>query len=106
MLIYLEKQTISGTDSTWLSGTISKNTSNRMHGILQQVHIESTTSTTTYKFKIISPDNLTIWDSNDYAENILRRTNLNLPLKGIYTMSIYSSSEEENFTILLGMQED
>ena len=106
MLIHFEKKSILGTDTTWSSGDISKNTDNRLHGVIKQIFVKSDTSDTTFKFKLTNPDGLVVYDDGDYSEGTLNETDVNLPVKGIYTMTIYSSSLEEDFEIMLGMKED
>ena len=106
MLIHMEKKTISGSDSAWSSGEISKNTDHRLHAMLQQIFVKANTSTTTFKFQIIDYDSRIIYDSENFSSGTLNETNTTIPLKGTYTLKIYSSSLEEDFKIMLSMKED
>ena len=104
MLNYNEKQTISKTDSSWSSGSISKNTKSVM-GELKQVMVKATTSTNNFKFKIEDKDGLPVYDTEDYETGTLNQFNLSIPLYGIYTMTIYAADTEELFEIRLGIRE-
>ena len=51
-------------------------------------------------------DSKVIFDTNGYEEYICNRTSLFIPLKDAkYTMTIYGSSAQEQFKILLGIDE-
>ena len=107
MLIHHETRTPTGSDDGWTdSATWKSNTSHTLHGILKQIYIEPTTSTTTYKFKLLDNNDRVVFDTEDFQENIMNRFNLDLPLKGIYEMQLYLTSAQEQFKILLSMQED
>ena len=106
MLIHFETKSISGTDGAWSGNAISKNTDHVIRGILSQIFVKSNTTTTTFKFKLTNPDSLVIYDSGDYSEGTLNHMNVNLPVKGRYTMTVYSSSVDEDYEISLGIRED
>ena len=105
MLIHHEEKTVSATDIGWSSGTWTGNTSHRLHGMLEQIFIESDSANTTFKFTLTDNQNRIIFNSNDAYLNIMNLTNLRIPLKGVYTMKIVDSSAEEQFKILLGIEE-
>lgn len=105
MLIHFEKKSIVSTDAAWSAGSISKNTDHRLHGIISQIFVKSKTATTTFKFKLTSPESLVIYDSEDFEAGTLNETDKNLPVKGVYTFTIYSASLEEDFELMLGMRE-
>jgi len=105
MLIHHEEKTVGASDIGWSSGTWTGNTSHYLHGMLEQVYVQSTSSDTTFKFSLTDNQSRVVYDSNDYQESILNDTNLRVPIKGIYTMKITDASATEEFKILLGVEE-
>lgn len=105
MLIHQEPKSVSSTDSIWSVGVWKGNTAHYLHGMLKQVYVESLTAGVTFKFKLIDNQSRILYDSKDYAEDILNSNNLEIPIKGIYEMQIYDSSLADDFKILLGIEE-
>ena len=104
--IHQEEKTVSASDSGWSAGVWKGLTGNRITGILNQVYVESATSTTTFKFKIYDERDRIVFDSADWSTNILNQYNLNIPIKGFYEMWIYGPvSLQEQMKILLSIQE-
>ena len=105
MLIHFEKKSILSTDAAWSAGSISKNTDHRLHGIISQIFVKADTAGTTFKFKLTDPDSLVVYDSEDFSSTTLNQIDIQLPVKGIYTMTIYNSSIDDDYEIKLGMKE-
>lgn len=64
--------------------------------ILKQIIIEATTSTATFRFKITDDKDLTVFDTDTYPTGKLREQ-VNIPLKGIYTLSCSDASVNEAY---------
>lgn len=67
--------------------------------------VKATTSSNDFKFKIEDKDGLPVYDTEDYETGTLNQINLDIPLYGIYTMTIYGAGTEEKFEIRLGIRE-
>ena len=74
--------------------------------MLEQVYIEPTTSTNTYKFKILDSKDRVVFDTATFIRNILNRTNTRIPLKGVYEVQLYEVDTQEDFKLMLGIKED
>ena len=107
MLIHHEVKSVASDSVGWDgSNNWIGNTANTLRGLLRQVYVKSDTSTTYFKFKLTDNQDRVIYDTNDYQEGTFNQTNVGIPIKGIYQMSIYGSHTEEAFKIMLGIQED
>ena len=98
MTIYKEYKI--GTAST---GTWSDNTG-RFHGdALLHVVVQAATGTTTFDFSLVNDDSVTVktWNRNTGELN----EEVYIPLRGIYTMQISNASADEEFKILLMVDE-
>ncbi len=92
MLIYPVE--FNGTTSL---GTFSQNTVRFSSAILKQIIIEATTSTATFRFKITDDKDLTVFDTETHPTGKLREE-VNIPLKGIYTLAVLSASINEAYS--------
>jgi len=99
MLIYAVK--ISQTAS---SGIWSVNTPKFDSGILKQILLESATGTTTFNFTMTDEEDLTAFTTDTAITGKLREET-NIPLKGVYTLSVAGASVDEIFTGRLMIQE-
>lgn len=86
------------------SGAFSVNTVRFSSAILKQIIIEATTSTATFRFKITDDKELTVFDTDTYPTGKLRES-VNIPLKGIYTLSVESASINEPYSGRLLVEE-
>lgn len=95
MLIYSIK--ISGTAS---SGVYSFNTSKFDNAILKQIIVKAASNDTTFDFQLINDLDLNQIDTTITGESgtgVLNKQ-VDIPLKGIYTVKILNSSDDEAFT--------
>ena len=96
----IHSENISGTAS---SGSISVNTVAPMEGIVREILISPATSTTQYDVNITNDNSLTVFKSTsvigDFAEEVA------LPMRGVYTVAITSSTVDELFTMALVLEE-
>ena len=102
--VYQERRQIESTDSGWSGHTWSGNTNHGLNGTLHNIYIESENTDTTFKFKILDMFDIVVYDSEDYAEHILREDVSKL-VKGIHEMQIYDVSNVEQFKILLNIKD-
>lgn len=97
MLVHTEQ--LSGTCA---AGTFSVNTA-FLRGLCHHIVVKPATETTIYNVKIVNSISATIYDriseAGTLSESIL------IPLRGIYTVTIYSSTVDEPFTIQLNIEE-
>lgn len=90
-----------------ISGTWAVNTLKIGAGILKQIILASTASSTTFDFKLID-------DKNNVAYDTIRREKtatsvlddeVELPVHGIYTMRVYNASSDDTFSGRLLMRD-
>jgi hypothetical protein len=86
------------------SGAWSFNTPKIDNGLLKQIILESATGTTTFNFKITDERDLTVYNTETSSTGKLREE-LEIPLKGIHTLAVDTSSVDELFTGKLLIQE-
>ena len=98
MIIHSEN--ISGTAS---SGSVSVNTVAALQGIAREIIISPATSTTQYNIIITNDSSLTIFKSISVIGDLIEETAL--PLRGVYTLAISSSTADELFTMALILEE-
>lgn len=86
-----------------VSGSLDVNTKEPFMGIMRQIIVSPTTSTTTYNLDIIDDEDLKVFCETSinghYAPEVA------LPVRGIYTVSISSSTVDESFAIELNVEE-
>ena len=92
---------ISGTPS---SGIYSVNTSRIINGIIKQIILKAATSTTTFYFDITDDHNNVIYNTETAATGTLRQE-MEIPIKEINTLRIYTASADEAFTGKLSILE-
>lgn len=84
------------------SGTYSDNILKTI-GVLKQIYIKPTSTSTIYDVQLIDRDNDIIFERN--AEQGILNELTDLPLQGIYTIKILNSTVDENFIIKLFIKE-
>ena len=93
--------------NTASSGTFSVNSLPIAGGIVRQIYIKSATASTTFDFKITSPESNVIYDTVEEektATNILN-VRLRLPIMGINTLTVYNASKlTDTFTGIIVIQ--
>jgi len=82
---------------TWSTNTV------RLHGLLMQIVVKHTTSTTEYDFALINDQNEVILNRTDIVGTI--NEEVGTPIKGVYTMRLQNSTRDEAFDIALIIQE-
>lgn len=85
------------------SGTLAVNTNSVMQGIIKSVIVSPATGSTTYNVAITNPDGLTVYSKTSNTGDIFEQTEL--PVRGMYTVTISSASADEAFSIALVLQE-
>lgn len=98
MVIHTEK--LSGTAS---AGTFAVNTISNLCGLLRTIIIKPTTATTQYDITITNSDSMDIYSSKSIVGN--SSDEVQIPLRGIFTITITNSTADEAFTIHLALQE-
>jgi len=98
MLIDMKKLT--GTAS---SGSLAVNTPSSMHGFLHHVVVNPATSTTIYDVKITNSESINIYER--VSETGTLSEEVQLPIRGTYTITISNATVDEAFTIQLGIDE-
>lgn len=97
-IIHKEKLAI-----TTASGTISGNTSARIQGLLRSISVKPTTASTTFDIKLVDDQSVTLWErlseTGSFSEQVA------LPFRGVYTLTISNATNDEAFTIMLGIEE-
>ena len=95
--------------ATTSSGSWSINTPKYSIGFLLQVIIEPTTSTNIYDFSITDEYGFTVLPTHEFdtvaIEGVLNLNKLEIPLLGIYTLSITSATVDEVIKYELIVQE-
>lgn len=97
MLIHSEQL-----DGTCAAGTFSVNTSN-LRGLCHHFIVKPTTESTIYSVKILNAAGATIYDRVSETGTLSELTRL--PLRGIYTVTVYDSTVNEDFTIQIVIEE-
>jgi len=96
----IHKEILSGTPSL---GDLAVNTEVTFMGVLRQIIVSPATSTTTYNLTITDDNSLDMFCESSitgsYAPEVA------LPVRGIYTITIDSATNDELFTIVLGVEE-
>lgn len=82
---------------TAVSGKWSVNTVKFASAVLKQIVVEAASSTTTFGFTLTDEKNLTVYTTDTKATGKLREE-VNIPLKGIYTMAVADASADNAFT--------
>ena len=103
MLIYAIEISKTATSGAW-----SFNTSKFDNALLKQIIIKSATSSTTFDISLTDDHNNKPFDtatSGETATGTLNR-NMDMPLKGIYTVALANSSADEAFTGRLLISEE
>ena len=85
------------------SGAWSVNTPRFSAGILKQILIEATTSTATFKLSITDDKGLVVYNNEGATGAIMEE--VNIPLKGIYTIAAASASVDEAYVGRFMVQE-
>jgi len=96
----IHKEKITGTAS---SGTFSSNTKRAVQGLLRNIVVKPTTSTTQYDVKLLDGDSLTIWERTSEVGEFTDQ--VALPFRGVYTLTVSNSTVDEAFTIGLMIEE-
>jgi hypothetical protein len=86
------------------SGAWSFNTGNLVSCYLKQIVVKAATATTTFGLRITDPKNNIVYESQTPATGTLREE-VEIPLKGINTIAVFSSSADEAFTGKLVLSE-
>lgn len=90
---------------TAYGGTWSFNTAKLVSSILKQIVIKAASSDTTFRLQLTDEKNNIVYYNDTLATGTLRHE-LELPLKGIYTVEVLNSSANEAFTGRFMMEED
>ena len=96
----IHTENISGTAS---SGAISVNTVASLQGITREIIISPATPTTIYDVDITNDTSLTVFKSTSVTGDLIEETAL--PMQGVYTVAITSSTADELFTMALVLEE-
>lgn len=98
MVIHTENLT--GTVS---GGSLAINTVAALQGIVREIVVSPTTPTTQYNLTITNADSLDVFisesNTGDFIEEVA------LPIRGIYTVTISSSTEDEVYSIAIIVEE-
>ena len=86
------------------SGVGSANTLKFSGAELSQVFAKATTSTTNYDIRLEDEDGDIVYEALN-IENDYRDDNVDMPLRGIYTIRIFNASVDENITVKLMVNE-
>lgn len=89
---------------TAVSGIWSVNTKKFDSAILKQIVLEATTATSWFDFSITDDRGLTVYKTTSKALGKLR-VEVNIPLKGIYTLAVANARRDEAYTGRLMIQE-
>lgn len=84
---------------TTSSGTATGTTNQFLVGLMREVLVQPTTSTTTYTITITSPQGLTIFQTTTQVGDMADETAI--PIRGANVVTISSASADEAFTISL-----
>jgi len=96
--VHKEKPLSSVTSSgSWSGNTVAQ------RGLLQQVVIKPTTDTTMYDFSLTDVNNDIVYNRTDVSGTL--NEEVNIPLRGVYTMSISNATKDEAFDIILVVRE-
>lgn len=82
---------------TAVSGTWSFNTPKLVSALLKQILVKAATATTSFDFQLIDDRSNVVYSTDTPATGTLRQE-LDLPMKGIYTVKVLNSSADEAFT--------
>jgi len=93
---------ISGTAA---SGAYSVNTAKFDNVLLKQILLKSATATTTFGARLTDWKGNVVYETENLATGTLR-AEMTVPLKGVVTIAIYSSSADEVFTGKVVVQEE
>ena len=82
------------------SGTWAANTPDIKSGICQQIFLAANASDLTFDFKLIDDKSNTIYDTirREKTATFVLDDEVNLPLRGIYTMRVYNASSDGTFS--------
>ena len=97
MIIHAE--TIEGTVA---SGSLSENT-NDIRGLCHQVMVKPASETTIYNVSITNSKDVVVYERLSETGTLAEL--VSIPVRGIYTVAISSSTVDEVFIIQLGIQE-
>jgi hypothetical protein len=97
MLIHTEHLT-----GTAVAGTFSVNTA-FLRGICHHIVVKPATETTIYNVKIVNSASITIYDRTSETGTLSEF--IQIPLRGIYTVTVYSSTVNESYVIQLNIEE-
>ena len=97
--------------ATLAGGNWSKNTEKFSMGMLRQIVIEPTTATNIYDLSIVDEDGFTVFPTDEEntipLEGAYSQSNLNIPLRGFYTVRIQNSTvAADTVKYLLVVQEE
>jgi hypothetical protein len=83
-----------------ISGTWATNTLKIAAGILKQIILISTASSTTFDFKLIDDKNNVAYDTirREKTATFVLDDEVELPVHGIYTMRVYNASSDDTFS--------
>lgn len=85
-------------ESESVAGTLSENTVD-IKGIIKQIVVSPATDTTSYEISIADADGLTVFETDTETGNYCELTDL--PISGVYTITISSATRDEAFSIRL-----
>lgn len=74
----------------------------KIHGLLRQVYVEPTTSSTQYDFKLTNSASLDVYLTTSNTGVLSDETAL--PVRGTYSYTIANATADEEFNIYLGVQ--
>lgn len=82
---------------SWAGNTVS------LRGLLKQVLVNPTTTSTMYDFSLTNNQNDIIYRRTDVSGTL--NEEIDLPITGVYTMRIQNATRDEVFTVLLVVRE-
>lgn len=91
-------------NKTASSGNWSFNSPRFVSAILKQIVLKAATATTTFNFSLTDEFNNIVYNTDTSATGTLRQE-LEIPLKGIYTIAVSGASVDESFNGLLSILE-
>lgn len=90
---------------TAASGAWSFNTEKIPGAMLHHVYVKSTSAGTTYTFTLTDDDDNIIYSSAQGAGGVIR-AEVEIPVRGVLTVAVASSSADEAFTGRLAFKEE
>lgn len=98
--ILIHTEQLSGTTS---SGAFSVNTSTILNGIIKHIFVKPSSSNTTYSVTITNAAGLTMYKRSSETGELSEL--IELPIRGLCTVSISNATADESFKIQLNVLE-